>query len=108
MENKLYVGNLPYGATEEDVKAHFREPLPLETSVAGLFAAGEGEGDNRKEKQSGERLRESRHGRQFYGEDATNWVYRSRNPFNFGIDDDSKIVLQWKLAAPEVDDSIAS
>jgi hypothetical protein len=39
---------------------------------------------------------------QFYGEGALNWVYRSRNPYNFGIDDDSKIVLQRKLAAPEV------
>jgi hypothetical protein len=39
---------------------------------------------------------------QFYGEAAMNWVYRSRNPYNFGIDDDSKIVHRWKLAAPEV------
>jgi hypothetical protein len=39
---------------------------------------------------------------QFYGEGAKNWVYCSKNPFNFGIDDDSKIVRDWKLAAPEI------
>ncbi len=38
----------------------------------------------------------------YYGERAMNWVYRSRNPFNFGIDDDSKFVCRLKLAAPEI------
>jgi hypothetical protein len=39
---------------------------------------------------------------QYYGEKALNWVYNSRNPLNFGIDEDSKLVLRWKLAAPEI------
>ncbi|MEJ2703612.1 MAG: hypothetical protein P8Z79_14335 [Sedimentisphaerales bacterium] len=39
---------------------------------------------------------------QFYGKHARNWVYRSGNPLNFGIDDDSKLVRSWHLAAPEV------
>ncbi len=33
---------------------------------------------------------------------ARNWVYRSDNPLNFGIDDDSKIVRSWRVAAPEI------
>jgi len=37
-----------------------------------------------------------------YGERARNWVYRSNNPLNFGINDDSKLVRNWHLAAPEV------
>ena len=39
---------------------------------------------------------------QFYGKNARNWVYRSDNPLNFGIDDDSKLVRSWHLAAPEL------
>jgi hypothetical protein len=39
---------------------------------------------------------------QFYGKHARNWVYRSDNPLNFGIDDDSKLVRSWHLAAPEM------
>ena len=39
---------------------------------------------------------------QFYGQRARNWVYRSRNPLNFGIDEDSKLVRNWRLAAPEI------
>jgi len=33
MENKLYVGNLPYAATEEDIKNHFSKAGTV-TSVA--------------------------------------------------------------------------
>ena len=33
MENKLYVGNLPYAATEDDLKTHFSEAGTV-TSVA--------------------------------------------------------------------------
>ena len=33
MENKLYVGNLPYAATEEDLKTHFSQAGTV-TSVA--------------------------------------------------------------------------
>jgi hypothetical protein len=39
---------------------------------------------------------------EFYGERARNWVYRSHNPLNFGIDDDSKLVRNWHVAAPEI------
>ncbi|MCL4202985.1 MAG: hypothetical protein KJ000_10830 [Pirellulaceae bacterium] len=39
---------------------------------------------------------------QFYGKQARNWVYRSTNPLNFGIDEDSKLVRNWRLAAPEI------
>jgi hypothetical protein len=39
---------------------------------------------------------------QFYGQRARNWVYRSTNPLNFGIDEDSKLVRNWRLAAPEI------
>ena len=41
---------------------------------------------------------------QWYGENALNWVYRSNNALNFGIDDDTKLVRNWRLAAPEVID----
>lgn len=39
---------------------------------------------------------------QYYGERARNWVYRSDNPLNFGIDDDSNLVRSWRVAAPEI------
>jgi hypothetical protein len=39
---------------------------------------------------------------QYYGERARNWVYWSRNPLNFGIDDDSRLVRSWHVAAPEI------
>ncbi|NLE37023.1 MAG: hypothetical protein GX621_03265 [Pirellulaceae bacterium] len=39
---------------------------------------------------------------QFYGKNAMNWVYCSDNPRNFGIDEDSKLIRSWRLAAPEV------
>jgi hypothetical protein len=39
---------------------------------------------------------------QYYGQRARNWVYCSRNPMNFGIDEDRKIVRSWRLAAPEI------
>jgi hypothetical protein len=39
---------------------------------------------------------------EYYGQRARNWVYRSGNPLNFGIDDDSLIVRSWRVAAPEI------
>jgi len=39
---------------------------------------------------------------QFYGQGQTNWAYYSRNPFNFGIDDDTDLVARFPIAAPEV------
>jgi len=39
---------------------------------------------------------------QRYGEDAQTSVYRSANPRNFGIDDDSYLVTRMPIAAPEI------
>ncbi len=39
---------------------------------------------------------------QYYGERARNWVYASRNPLNFGVDDDRLLVRSWHVAAPEI------
>jgi hypothetical protein len=39
---------------------------------------------------------------QYYGRNARNWVYRSTNPLNFGIDNDEGLLRSWHLAAPEV------
>jgi hypothetical protein len=39
---------------------------------------------------------------ELYGKNARNWVYHSDNPYNFGIDEDSKLVRDWHLAAPEI------
>lgn len=39
---------------------------------------------------------------QYYGTNQTNWAYYSRNPLNFGIDEDSKLVARLPVAAPEV------
>lgn len=39
---------------------------------------------------------------QYYGRGALNWVYHSRNPLNFGINDDSKLVCSLPVAAPEI------
>ncbi|MDK2970626.1 MAG: hypothetical protein PWP23_381 [Candidatus Sumerlaeota bacterium] len=39
---------------------------------------------------------------QFYGGGNKNWVYYSKNPFNFGIDNDEGLVTDLNIAAPEV------
>ncbi len=39
---------------------------------------------------------------QYYGKDETNWAYYSRNPLNFGIDDDFGLVARLPIAAPEI------
>jgi hypothetical protein len=39
---------------------------------------------------------------QYYGQRACNWVYRSDNPLNFGIDEESGLVRNWRVAAPEI------
>ncbi len=39
---------------------------------------------------------------QRYGEDGQTSVYRSENPLNFGIDDDSYFVTSMPVAAPEI------
>ncbi len=39
---------------------------------------------------------------QYYGQRACNWIYRSDNPLNFGIDEESGLVRSWRVAAPEI------
>lgn len=39
---------------------------------------------------------------QYYGAGQTNWAYYSRNPLNFGIDDDTGLVARLCVAAPEI------
>jgi hypothetical protein len=39
---------------------------------------------------------------QFYGEGQRNWAYYSRNPRYFGIDDDSGLVANFPIGAPEI------
>jgi hypothetical protein len=39
---------------------------------------------------------------QHYGQNATTHVYRSKDPLNFGIDDESKYVTSLPAAAPEI------
>jgi hypothetical protein len=39
---------------------------------------------------------------EFYGRGQRNWAYHSRNPLNFGINDDSRLVCNLPVAAPEI------
>ncbi|NLE37024.1 MAG: hypothetical protein GX621_03270 [Pirellulaceae bacterium] len=39
---------------------------------------------------------------QYYGEKSLNWVYRSNNPRNFGVDNDLGFVRTLRVAAPEI------
>lgn len=39
---------------------------------------------------------------QYYGENQTNWTYYSKNPLNFGIDDDAGLTARLPVAAPEI------
>ena len=39
---------------------------------------------------------------QYYGKNQINWVYYSRNPRYFGIDDDANLVTSLPVAAPEI------
>jgi len=39
---------------------------------------------------------------QYYGQGQTNWACYSRNPLNFGIDDDTDLVARLSVAAPEI------
>jgi hypothetical protein len=39
---------------------------------------------------------------QYYGQRACNWVYCSDNPLNFGVDEESGLVRNWRVAAPEI------
>jgi RNA recognition motif-containing protein len=90
MENKLYVGNLPYTATEDDLKNHFSQAGTV-TSVALIKdrATGRAKGFGFVEMASGDEAQKAItmfHGQDFMGRTITVNVARPREerPRNFG------------------------
>ena len=90
MENKLYVGNLPYTATEDDLKNHFSQAGTV-TSVALIKdrATGRAKGFGFVEMSNGEEAQKAItmfHGQDFMGRTITVNVARPREerPRNFG------------------------
>lgn len=93
MENKLYVGNLPYTATEDDLKTHFSQAGTV-TSVALITdrATGRAKGFGFVEMATGEEAQKAitmLHGQDFMGRTITVNVARPREErprSNFGGD----------------------
>ena len=91
MENKLYVGNLPYSATEDDLKNHFGQAGTV-TSVALITdrATGRAKGFGFVEMATGEEAQKAitmLHGQEFMGRTITVNVARPREErprSNFG------------------------
>ena len=90
MENKLYVGNLPYSATEDDLKNHFSQAGTV-TSVALIKdrATGRAKGFGFVELSTAEEAQKAIsmfHGQEFMGRTITVNVARPREerPRNFG------------------------
>ncbi|MBI5840706.1 MAG: RNA-binding protein [Chloroflexi bacterium] len=90
MENKLYVGNLPYSATEDDLKNHFSQAGTV-TSVALIKdrATGRAKGFGFVEMSTAEEAQKAInmfHGQDFMGRTITVNVARPREerPRNFG------------------------
>ena len=90
MENKLYVGNLPYAATEDDLKNHFSQAGNV-TSVALIKdrATGRAKGFGFVEMSSAEEAQKAItmfHGQDFMGRTITVNIARPREerPRNFG------------------------
>ncbi len=90
MENKLYVGNLPYSATEDDLKNHFSQAGTV-TSVALIKdrATGRAKGFGFVEMASSDEAQKAItmfHGQEFMGRTITVNVARPREerPRNFG------------------------
>ncbi len=90
MENKLYVGNLPYSATEDDLKNHFSQAGTV-TSVALIKdrATGRAKGFGFVEMSTGEEAQKAItmfHGQDFMGRTVTVNIARPREerPRNFG------------------------
>jgi RNA recognition motif-containing protein len=82
MENKLYVGNLPYTATEDDLKNHFSQAGNV-TSVALIKdrATGRAKGFGFVEMATGEEAQKAItmfHGQDFMGRTLTVNVARPR------------------------------
>jgi RNA recognition motif-containing protein len=90
MENKLYVGNLPYSATEDDLKNHFSQAGTV-TSVALIKdrATGRAKGFGFVELSTAEEAQKAItmfHGQDFMGRTITVNVARPREerPRNMG------------------------
>jgi RNA recognition motif-containing protein len=90
MENKLYVGNLPYAATEEEVKTHFSQAGTV-TSVALIIdkASGRAKGFGFVEMSTAEEAQKAIsmfNGQDFMGRAITVNVAKPREdkPRNFG------------------------
>lgn len=90
MDNKLYVGNLPYAATEEEVRSHFSQAGTV-TSVALITdrATGRAKGFGFVEMASAEEAQKAIsmfHGQDFMGRALTVNVARPREDRsrNFG------------------------
>ena len=90
MENKLYVGNLPYSATEDDLKNHFSQAGTV-TSVALIKdrATGRAKGFGFVEIATSDESKKAItlfHGQEFMGRTITVNVARPREerPRNFG------------------------
>jgi RNA recognition motif-containing protein len=82
MENKLYVGNLPYAATEDDLKEHFSKAGNV-TSVSLITdrASGRAKGFGFVEMASAEEAQKAIsmfHGQDFMGRTITVNVARPR------------------------------
>jgi len=90
MENKLYVGNLPYAAKEDDIKAHFSKAGTV-TSVALIIdrASGRAKGFGFVEMSTAEEAQKAIsmfNGQDFMGRAITVNVAKPREdkPRNFG------------------------
>jgi RNA recognition motif-containing protein len=90
MDNKLYVGNLPYAASEEDIKTHFSKAGTV-TSVALIIdrATGRAKGFGFVELSTGEEAQKAIsmfNGQDFMGRSITVNVARPREerPRSFG------------------------
>ncbi|MBK8418218.1 RNA-binding protein [Candidatus Villigracilis saccharophilus] len=90
MENKLYVGNLPYAASEEDIKTHFSKAGTV-TSVALIIdrASGRAKGFGFVELSTDEEAQKAIsmfNGQDFMGRSITVNVARPREerPRSFG------------------------
>lgn len=90
MENKLYVGNLPYAASEEDIKTHFSKAGTV-TSVALIVdrATNRAKGFGFVEMSSAEEAQKAINmfnGQDFMGRAITVNIARPREdkPRNFG------------------------
>ncbi|MCC7119159.1 MAG: RNA-binding protein [Anaerolineales bacterium] len=91
MENKLYVGNLPYAATEEDLKEHFSKAGTV-TSVALIKdrVTGRAKGFGFVEMSSAEEAQKAIslfHGQDFMGRSITVNVARPREEHSRGSGD---------------------